>query len=359
MDGLRGIAALAVVCYHLNGAILETYGKWLPGPAAWLLSHGYLGVDIFFVISGFVIAYSVRNAERSLGFLGRFAVRRSIRLDPPYWAAILVEIAVLWAGLRWGLAEAPLPSVKQFLSHFLYLQNILGYGDIINIFWTLCFEIQFYLGLVLLLLVHRRIELHFGARSARLLGGLVLAGLFLYSLAVRFEVFGLSIHPSVALLRWFQFFLGVCVFWTVSGRISRAALFALWGAAALTILAREQPFYELLPIGVSGLLLWSYQRDQMASLLSNRPLQFLGAISYSLYLFHSTIGWRLIRATGWALDPRISRLAVVGLFLAGVAICVLITWLLWLALERPSLRLSRYVSLTRPGVRAQGSGVRG
>jgi len=199
VDGLRGIAALAVVCYHLNGAILETYGKWLPGPAAWLLSHGYLGVDIFFVISGFVIAYSVRNAERSLGFLGRFAVRRSIRLDPPYWAAILVEIAVLWAGLRWGLAEAPLPSVRQFLSHFLYLQNILGYGDIINIFWTLCFEIQFYLGLVLLLLVHRRIELHFGARSARLLGGLVLAGLFLYSLAVRFEVFGLSIHPSVAL----------------------------------------------------------------------------------------------------------------------------------------------------------------
>ncbi len=82
VDGLRGVAALAVVLFHFRGAVNETAGDWIWPVFEKLFSYGYLGVDIFFVISGLVIPLSVRNAKHTPGFLLRFAVRRSIRLDP-------------------------------------------------------------------------------------------------------------------------------------------------------------------------------------------------------------------------------------------------------------------------------------
>ena len=97
IDGLRGIAALSVACYHI-----DRYG---PVPVAaepaiprWLISvidHGSIGVQVFFVISGFVIAYSVRNARITPGYLANYVLRRAIRLDPPYWTTILFVLAVL------------------------------------------------------------------------------------------------------------------------------------------------------------------------------------------------------------------------------------------------------------------------
>lgn len=345
IDGLRGIAALAVVCYHLNGAVARTYGTRLPGGIETIFAHGYLGVDVFFVLSGFVIAYSIRNATVTWGFLGRFALRRSVRLDPPYWMAILLEIALISVGLGLGLSDAPIPSLKQFASHFLYLQNLLGYGDISDVFWTLCFEIQFYLGLVVLYLVHRQLA---GIVERRVLYAatvLALAALFGLSLASRYGVMGLALPAGVALIRWFQFFMGVCVFWVVSGRAPFGVLVAAWVATVGVVAIQGKPWYQIVPVIVSALLLWSYRKDRMATLLSNRPIQLLGAISYSLYLFHAMIGWRFIRVTGIVAgsDPPLG--IVVLVFCAGLGLSVASAWFLWKFLEQPALRISRWINL--------------
>ena len=83
VDGLRAIAALAVVLFHFLGAVHETAVDWIWPVFDNLLSYGHLGVDIFFVLSGFVLPFSIRNTGQTLGFLFlfRFGVRRSIRLD--------------------------------------------------------------------------------------------------------------------------------------------------------------------------------------------------------------------------------------------------------------------------------------
>ena len=73
IDGLRGIAAMLVVLFHFC-AVAHLADVPVLG---WLFAHGNFGVEVFFVISGFVIAYSVRNAQHTLPFLGRFALRRS------------------------------------------------------------------------------------------------------------------------------------------------------------------------------------------------------------------------------------------------------------------------------------------
>ncbi len=347
IDGLRGVAALAVVCFHLNEATVQTYGPWIHHSVASLLSHGYLGVDVFFVISGFVIAYSVRNADLSLGFVGRFALRRSIRLDPPYWLAIAVESSLVWLALRIGWANSPLPSTGQVLSHLVYMQNILGYGNIVDIFWTLCFEIQFYIGLILLLVLGRAVARQFGPTIGQGLAVSALGGLFVYSVLVRYQVFGLSAPPGFAIIRWFQFFMGVSVWWTVSGKSSGLPLVGAWLLTAGVIILQNQPFYEAIPIVVSALIWWAYRRDRMASMLSSRPLQFLGTISYSLYLFHASVGWRLIKVSGLFLDKDLPRIAVALVFGLGVGVCVFASWVAWKLVERPSLTFSQRVTLAK------------
>jgi peptidoglycan/LPS O-acetylase OafA/YrhL len=93
VDGLRGIAASIVVLCHLvyrvNAHLLEL--------------DGYIGVAMFFVLSGYVITMTVGDNQSSWRFLGRFAARRSLRLDPPYWASIATAIALMVLAARFGI----------------------------------------------------------------------------------------------------------------------------------------------------------------------------------------------------------------------------------------------------------------
>src|SRR5579872_7415052 len=95
VDGLRGVAALAVMLYHLVGRT----------SAGVLTQYGFLGVAIFFVLSGFVIASVVGDRRVDAGFLGRFALRRMVRLDIPYWLNIALAIALLQIAARMGVPK--------------------------------------------------------------------------------------------------------------------------------------------------------------------------------------------------------------------------------------------------------------
>src|SRR5689334_6415897 len=83
VDALRGLAALAVCCHHIDrfGPLWEPASYTIPETLGTLFEHGRVGVKVFFVISGFVIAYSVRKVWVTPGYLGNFALRRSIRLE--------------------------------------------------------------------------------------------------------------------------------------------------------------------------------------------------------------------------------------------------------------------------------------
>ena len=97
IDGLRGIAALLVMVYHFDmapDAIREVYRPLLPMPIDFLITNGWFGVDIFFVISGLVIAHSVGDSLVTPRYFANFALRRSIRIDPPYWVALIACVLV-------------------------------------------------------------------------------------------------------------------------------------------------------------------------------------------------------------------------------------------------------------------------
>src|SRR4051812_24749623 len=91
VDALRGLAALAVVLPHAAGLFSYPHRSWLSDVFLQLADYGRASVEVFFVVSGFAIAYSLRNAVTDGFSLGRFLLRRAVRLDPPYWVGLLLS----------------------------------------------------------------------------------------------------------------------------------------------------------------------------------------------------------------------------------------------------------------------------
>ena len=155
------------------------------------LHHGWIGVQIFFVISGFVIAYALREVWMTPSYFRSFAAQRSLRLGPPYWCTIVFVIALQMLATAMMTVKDPLlehlPSWPQLLLHTVYLQNIFGYSNISVGFWTLCIEMQFYLLFALMLGCAQRLATRFGGNS-RVASSISLTAVFL--------------PPAVASLFW-------------------------------------------------------------------------------------------------------------------------------------------------------------
>jgi peptidoglycan/LPS O-acetylase OafA/YrhL len=347
VDALRGVAALAVVFFHLQGALDRGPQTWMPALLSDLFHAGHYGVNVFFVLSGFVIASSVRDGAWTPAFLARFTLRRSLRLDPPYWAAIALECALILAGLRlFPSLATPVPTVAQVAAHLMYAQDLLGFGHILPIFWTLCYEFQFYLVLVGLLVMYRTIANRVGDRPARRLLATACGGLFVLSIAVHHGL--LPPAPrGVALDRWHQFFIGALAWWVVSGRVSLPVL-AGAGVLIASLSRRPDAAMELaIMVLTSSICMLSVRRPDLDRHCGWRPLQFLGAISYSLYLYHASLGWRALslaqRTWGMSLPPLIGVTA----WLLSLVLVVGAATAFWWIVERPSMRFARRVTLPR------------
>ena len=349
IDGLRGVAALAVVFYHFHEAISRSAERWLPAAADVLFRRGYLGVDVFFVISGFVIAYSILNGDFTPNYLFRFWLRRSIRLDPPYWVTIATEIALVLICLAIiPSLRTPIPPTRDVIAHLFYAQNIIGYTNVLPIFWTLCYEVQFYMFVVTLMVVWQAARGHLTESWTRSLPICGLGVLFISSLVVRYTAVSLPI-PGIALDRWFQFFLGVLVWWYVAGKISVKPLALAWAATIVFVFASRQSAPEqLVGITASGLIFLAAKRDRLSVWLGSRPIQFLGKISYSLYLLHLPIGWRFIALCEHVLGGTMSPVIAWLVFIGGVAVSIISASISYYILEAPSMRLSKRIR--RPSI---------
>ncbi|WP_156498849.1 acyltransferase family protein, partial [Oleiphilus sp. HI0079] len=133
IDGFRGLAALGVVLYHFYGSLKPALDNALPSFITTLFSYGYLGVPIFFVISGFVISHTVGRTTITRKYFGNFILRRSIRLDFTYWASILLAIILLLGKNLYLNADEPIPSMGNVLIHMFYLQDITQIHPLISV----------------------------------------------------------------------------------------------------------------------------------------------------------------------------------------------------------------------------------
>lgn len=339
IDGLRAIAVLSVLLHHLNASLL-------PG--------GFVGVDIFFVISGYLITSQV-NKEACEGTfsLKQFYKRRINRIAP---ALVAVVVATLAIGLV-VLSPADLVRlVKSMIYAMMGLSNIFFWREYGNYFaanaseapllhtWSLGVEEQFYVIWPLLILA----LLKLGRRY--MVGALVI--LTIGAIAVSQVAIGIVASASYYLLptRFFELMVGGLLALIVASKnfelrrysgFLLSAGFALIGGS-LFLLDKSSPFpgiNALWPcLGAALLILAGNTQNFLSRILTNRAMVFIGLISYSLYLWH----WPIIAYLNY-MNIRIS------LFIgAGVAIAsTLAAWLSWKFIETPFRKTGINLSFTK------------
>jgi peptidoglycan/LPS O-acetylase OafA/YrhL len=341
VDALRGFAALSVVLYHAyEGGHITGLLAHLPAWVTHLLKQGGIGVAVFFVLSGFVISHSVAGSRVTLPFVGRFMLRRSLRLEPPYWLAIALAICFALLSAR-ALPGKDLPaySAGQIAAHIFYLQEMLGYPEINVIFWTLCQEVQFYLVYVLLLALSRNDPAQPMQGRATALTFAVAA---LISLLWPIGIFTEGPWRGSFLPLWHGFLLGSGAYWAWR-HPATAPYYLVYGAILLVAgVSRSDNFTTV--CALTSFALWvAAISGRIYSACSWRWIQMLGAISYSLYLTHNPITGAAFRV-GYMVTGRSPILEAIWWLLATCA-CLVFAWGVWWLVERPSIRLARLVRL--------------
>jgi peptidoglycan/LPS O-acetylase OafA/YrhL len=338
IDALRGLAALAVLGCHFMSQSPFDFGAIDNG------IPGRIGVDIFFVLSGFVIAYSVRKERVTPGFLGNFAFRRSIRLDPPYWVAIICAI-VVGAASSWMLPSTRYEPCTggQLAAHLIYLQNVFGYKDLSPVFWTLRFEILFYLMFIITLGVSQSVESRVGANWRPQLRQALFAALGAISLAA----FVVDRGPGV-LRFWYMFLLGASVWWSLDCARGRKVAWIL-PAAMLASLVLGPKLDVLVALATAGLIFVAGRIGRLESWLGWPWLLYFGATSYSLYLVHVPVR-DIVRAIGSATTGS-NLLAAQAWDIVGLAASFAAADLLYRWVEIPSIEWGRRFGKRSPSSR--------
>lgn len=290
LDGLRGIAALWIVFYHFNNLFLKRSLQPLPDLLNWVCNQGYLGVEIFFILSGFVIAYSLRNQTITFDYLGKFIIKRSLRLDPPYWIILgcLLMLQLKNAYFKPGF-EGGMSSTEVWASVF-YLSDFLQTPRLLAVSWTLALEIQFYFVLIFLLKITQAIPGAKGLMSWP--NQLLIGGSFLLSLLTNSSIPWLPYFPGLFIYYWYSFLIGCLICWSYLKLIHPTFFWWNW-----TMLAAFGCLINPRGIETSLLALILYgvaSKEKLHTYLAHPFFQYFGKISYSLYLVHWALGVRLL-----------------------------------------------------------------
>jgi peptidoglycan/LPS O-acetylase OafA/YrhL len=359
LDGLRGLACLLVlVCHYVHMQV-----DAVPGTAAAqvlrLLEFTWSGVDLFFVLSGFLLGGILLDHRGSPNLLPVFYIRRTCRIFPLYfaWLALFVLARPFLAdsGRFARLFEEPFPlwSYATYFQNFLMAQRNQAGPGWLGVTWSLAVEEQFYLLLpALVLLTPPR-------RLPWLLAGLILAAPVCRAAVVAFfphhALTGYFLLPC----RWDALFLGVLGAWAVRRPAWQRRLpqFRRWGyilllfsAAGILGLMKWSPAKTspILMVGgytwIAGfyllLLLLALYTKPVAAVVRNRPLMFLGSISYGTYLIHPAVAGLLHGQLRHA-DPRMDDLAGVAVTAAALGLTILLAWASYTYFEAPILSVGR------------------
>ncbi|GAA1489884.1 acyltransferase family protein [Brachybacterium sacelli] len=273
VDYLRFVAALSVVAFHYlyNGIKNGKVQGITHEPVIALAQYGYLGVNLFFMISGFVITQSVRGKTAR-----QFAVGRALRLYPAFWIAVLITsgFALVLGGERMGVDP------YQVLVNLTMIPTLLGQPFVDGVYWTLLYELSFYAAVFLLVLLRQN------DRVAALMPGWAI-------------VMGVvsQLDPHLAantpfLGGYFGYFAAGAVIAAIAD--SGWSLYRAAGlvAAYVTVLPYHDPVLSALTTVLFAVMLVTLVPAVRGWRLPGSATA--GALTYPLYLVHAHIGYMLL-----------------------------------------------------------------
>jgi peptidoglycan/LPS O-acetylase OafA/YrhL len=326
LDGLRGVAILLVMgfhyFYHLESfyykSTLYPYGETFSNVV--IFKYGYMGVELFFIISGFVIAMTLESSKSLLDF----AIRRFVRI----WPALIFSAIVTFFLLNWSDAPFALTR-RQFWPNFLpsltltptsLWSGLFPKVDFVTgVYWSLVVEIRFYMIALILYWLFARQNL---ARN------LVVFTVLIYvvrALLRRWLPGYNGVYDGFFIPDYMPWFAAGAVFYEVyKERLAKGAALVLL-AVAYAMIARISLNYA--PIGrdpiiassfalLSLVLFWFLStRPASMRIFEVRPLVWIGECSYSIYLYHYAVGMILISQVSKTISLGSQLLLVAGVYL--------------------------------------------
>ncbi len=304
IDLLRFVAAFSVLLFHYS---VRSYGA---NPALYVHypfldiigRYGFLGVPLFFIISGFVISLSAEYSNAK-----NFLISRITRLYPAYWLCISLSAIIM---LYFGGAYFPI-TLKQYLVGLTMLQSFFNVPDVDGVYWTLALEIQFYLFVFLLLFFKKFAYLE------------KLSWLWLLICCIILFVPHLT---YVFIPRYAPYFIAGITFYKIKNdklNAARASVLVITLAIAIYLTTQPQHLaiglsFSRIAIGVILATFWLL----FYLLVTNRLSSFyhpsfikLGALTYPLYLIHENIGINLLNALNPLLNKWIALVITIGMML--------------------------------------------
>lgn len=306
---LRGIAALLICIVHASIIINFHVNKFID----YILTSGQQGVPIFFVISGFILPYSLHKKGYVLNNFFTFLLRRSVRIDPPYWCAI---------ALLFIMRDVPLTllHLKAIILHIFYLVPFVkGSAWYSGIFWTLSIEFQFYLLLGLFFPILNKIN-----TNLTVVYLLFLSSLFIF---LRLD------YRGIIVTNFYDFVIGYITFLGFINKITKKATIAIIILFSIFVMREVSYVTGVVPM-LTSLFIIFFEKNKLSACLA-----FTGEISYSLYLIHSPV---------IALFAREVRGFIVNKFLL-FPLCLIISisvaYLFYRLIEKPSIAISKTLKI--------------
>lgn len=278
IDSFRGIAALSVVLFHYTTNYRNDY--LLPFSEQYDFRYGFLGVELFFIISGFVIFMTIEKIETTSEFL----YKRFIRLFPIYWVCLLLSFMIVRIG---GLTNR-IVGYEDLLVNFTMFQALFGVKNVDGSYWSLFYELIFYIFIAFLILF--RLKAHW--QTICILWLIATIGINLGNI----QSYTLN---TILLLSNYNclFIIGICFYKLFSDKNSMLTHLIIFGALAAFLFFRTYQAnakYEILIITSFILLFYSFVYLDL-KFLELEFFQFFGKISYVLYLIHQNIGYVIIK----------------------------------------------------------------
>ncbi|WP_113702614.1 acyltransferase family protein [Nonomuraea lactucae] len=355
LDLLRFIAALAVLAFHYLVAFASVWGdrpaELFPAVAPFA-GLGILGVELFFVISGFVILMSAWGRG-----VGAFARSRIVRLYPAYWLS-LAAVAALY-GLTGATALDPRLSTGGYLVNATMFHRLFGVADAAGVYWSLWAELRFYLLMAILVVI--------GVTYARVL---VFGGLWL-SAALGAELLGNEVLSEIVMPRYAPYFVAGMALYLIhrhgSAWLPWLYVVAGWVMSLHSALERvhgriKVAGFKNMPVTDTAVIVTVTVIFAAMALVAlgvfrlprSRVLTALGGTTYPLYLFHSTLAVALIPLLADRLPPWLTAGAT-------TLAAVLLSYLVYSFAERPIQRFLKPRGLspasTVPGVQVEKASV--
>lgn len=319
IESLRAIAAISVCLFHF---VCTTVGLFENNAVIDVFRFGRYGVHVFFVISGFIIPYSMFYGNYKINSFLKFIAKRFIRIEPPYLASVLLVIAVILLKhyFHFGADEYNELSIQRVVLHIGYLINFPSQYEWLNtVYWTLAIEFQFYLF----------VAITFFLFSSKQFASRIIA--YIACIALAFLPANAEHYPHYSTL----FLLGIITFSLKTSIIKKVEYWIIFTLCVLSLYFYKDPLFALIG-GVTSLTILYFPEIKIP------VFDTLGKISYSIYLVHPIIGGGFINIATKHVDTTMQK---IGIVLIGFIITIVSSYLMYYFVEKPSKKASSSLKL--------------